>query len=405
MKSWALEKSAAAVAVAALCAMASPAEAGYMQTNLVSDIPGLAQLTDPELVNPWGISFSSTSPIWVSDQGTNFTQLYSITGLTPTKVTAVNPPTGNIMIPPGGTGAVGPTGQVNNSFSTSLPSSFPVNGGGNMGAAHFIFANLNGTISAWDTGSTAFIQATTTGAVYSGLAIASVAGTPYIYAANDAATGGGIRVFDGNWNDVTSTTFAGKFVDPNPISGYVPFNVQNIGGQIYVTYAPATMGADRTPQTMATPGHGYVDVFDSSGNFIRRVITGSELAAPWGIALAPPTGFGQFSGDLLVGNFSYADSVINAFDPLNNYAFVGSIPIGGSGYMPGGLWALEFGIGGSNGSPDTLYFTNGIDGETHGLFGAITVAVAEPPGLTVLAAGFVFLGVWQFARRSRAART
>ncbi len=85
--------------------------------------------------------------------------------------------------------------------------------------------------------------------------------------------------------------------------------------------------------------------------------------------------------------------------------FEGTIPIGGTGYLPGGLWALEFGIGGSNGSPDTLYFTNGIDGETHGLFGAITVAVAEPPGLTVLAAGFVFLGVWQFARRSRAART
>ena len=100
----------------------------------------------------------------------------------------------------------------------------------------------------------------------------------------------------------------------------MPFNVQNIGGNIYVTYAPATMGADRTPQTMATAGQGYVDVFDSSGNFLGRLINvGGVLAAPWGIALAPPSGFGEFSGDLLVGNFSYADSVINAFDPLNNY--------------------------------------------------------------------------------------
>lgn len=378
------------------------AEAGYIQTNLVSDVANLAELQDTALVNPWGISFSSTSPIWVSNQASNTTTLYSISSsLVPTKVMPIGT-NGTIPIPPGGSGAVGPTGQVNNS-TTSFQ--IPVMTGPTPTPAHFIFANLNGTISAWAQGQTpAAIEATTPGAIYTGLAIGSVGATPYLYAANGAG-GGNIQVFDGTFANVTGTTFMGKFVDPNPVPGYVPFNAQNIGGQIYVTYAPATMGADRTPQTMATAGQGYVDVFDTSGTFLQRLINvGGVLAAPWGIALAPPTGFGQFSGDLLVGNFSYADSVINAFDPMSGM-FEGTIPIGGPGYLPGGLWALEFGIGGSNGSPDTLYFTNGIDGETHGLFGAITVAVAEPPGLTVLAVGFVFLGVWQFARRSRAART
>jgi uncharacterized protein (TIGR03118 family) len=126
-----------------------------------------------------------------------------------------------------------------------------------------------------------------------------------------------MQVFDGTFTNVTATTFAGKFVDPNLPAGYVPFNVQNIGGKLYVTYAPA----GRSAQTMAGAGAGYIDVFTSDGTFVARLISGGALAAPWGIALAPPTGFGEFSGNLLGGNFSYADSVINAFDPLKNYAF------------------------------------------------------------------------------------
>jgi hypothetical protein len=132
----------------------------FVQTNLVSDISGLATITDASLVNPWGSSHPVGGPFWISDQGTNLTNLWAVTGpTTVSKMTAVNPPTGNIAIPPGGTGAVGPTGQVNNANM----SSFLVGGGGNGGSAHFIFANLNGTISAWDTGSTAFIQVTTPG--------------------------------------------------------------------------------------------------------------------------------------------------------------------------------------------------------------------------------------------------
>jgi uncharacterized protein (TIGR03118 family) len=252
---------------------------------------------------------------------------------------------GNIGIPTTAMGPQGPTGQVFNSTA-----SFQLNGS----PARFIFANLNGTIAAWNGGQTATVEPTTAvaGAVYTGLAIGSVGmpATPYLYAANGQ---GNIQVFDGTFANVTNTTFAGKFVDPNLPSGLVPFNVQNINGEIYVTYAPATMGANRTPQTMAGLGQGVVDIFDTGGNFLGRLITGSQLAAPWGVALAPAD-FGQFSNDLLVGNFSYLYSEINAFDPTNG-KFLGSIPIDvGPGNTPGGLWALGFGIGGSNGQQRRL---------------------------------------------------
>jgi uncharacterized protein (TIGR03118 family) len=169
--------------------------APYVQTDLVSDIPGLAKLTEPTLVNPWGISHSATSPFWISDQGTNLTNLWSVTGQTNvTKMTAVNPPTGNIA---SGMGAVGPTGQVSN-VNTSA---FLVGNGGNGASAHFIFANLNGTISAWDTGPTAFIQVTTPGANYSGLAINQV--QTQLYAANQAGTGS-VDVFNSSFGRVTN---------------------------------------------------------------------------------------------------------------------------------------------------------------------------------------------------------
>jgi uncharacterized protein (TIGR03118 family) len=291
-----LQKSAiAAVAVVLLSASASPAKANYIQTNLVSDIAGLAALQDPELVNPWGVSHSPASPIWVSDQGTSTTTLYSVTSsLTVTKAKPAGT-NGNILIPTTSMGPQGPTGQVNNPTPPAGTTTFPVIGG-NGGSAHFIFANLNGTISAWDAGPTAFVQATTSGALYTGLAIATASGSLYIYAANDAASGGGIRVFDSNWNDVTGTTFAGKFIDPSPIAGYVPFNLQTIGSNIYVSYAPA----GRPNQQHAAPGQGYVDVYDTSGNFIERLITGGALAAPWGMALTP-AGWGPIVGDLKVG--------------------------------------------------------------------------------------------------------
>jgi uncharacterized protein (TIGR03118 family) len=345
-------------AIGALYAGALRADDSQLvQTNLVSDISGLATITDPKLHNPWGVSHSPTSPFWVSNQGTNSATLYAVTD--ETNVSKVNiPPNGFVAIPTFGSGpAQGPTGQVNNTNT----SSFLVGNGGDGKSAHFIFANLNGTISAWDTGPTAFIQVTTPGAVYTGLAINGT--QTRLYAADDASPGR-IDVFDASFAPLPLA--AGAFVDPSLPAGLVPFNVQDIGGDVYVTYAPA----GRIPQTIAPLGAGAVAIFDEDGNFIKELVAGSRLAAPWGITLAPP-GFRRFSNDVLVGNFSYRHSEINAFIPANG-KFHGTIPINTGGLPAGGLWAIEFGVGGNNGSPDVLYFADGINGENDGLFGAIT---------------------------------
>jgi uncharacterized protein (TIGR03118 family) len=334
----------------------------YVQTNLVSDIDGLAEATDPHLVNPWGVSFRTGSPFWVSNQGTNSTTLYSVTDST-----VNNPaPVFTVNIPTTGAGPQGTTGQVSN----TNPSSFKLTAG-NLMSASFIFADLNGTISAWNSslgtnGSTAHVEVTTPGAVYTGLA-ANEADT-MLYAAN--TSGGTIDVFNSSFDPVDLGKHAFRTPGQIEARGLVPFNVTDIGGEVFVTYAPA----GRQAQTTAEPGEGAVAIFSESGKLEPHgVLLGgphSPLAAPWGVAIAPDD-FGKFSGDLLVGNFSFLNSEINAFD-LQTHKFEGTIPISaGSGQTPGGLWTLTFGGGGSDGSPSTLYFTDGIDGETHGLFGAI----------------------------------
>jgi uncharacterized protein (TIGR03118 family) len=231
---------------------------------------------------------------------------------------------------------------------------------------------LNGTISAWDPGSpvlspgsTAIVQTTgATGTRYTGLAINRA--QTRLYAANHGL--GRIDVFDPNFTQFSLG--AGAFVDPSlPTQDppLVPFNVQQIDGKVYVVYAPA--GPD--PVTSNAPlGAGAVAVFDEDGNFIQEVVVGSRLAAPWGITFAPP-GFRGFSNSLLVGNFSCLHSEINAFNPANG-KLLGTIPIDTGGQGAGGLWALFFGGGGGkNGSPDVLYFFNGINCENDGQFGAI----------------------------------
>ena len=186
-----------AVGLRALAEHAGATQASvFVQTDLVSDISGFATITDPNFVNSWGMSETATSPIWVSDQGTHSATLYSITGGTNVTKVIINPPSGFVAIPATGTGPQGPTGQVSNSNAAS----FQVGNGGNGGAAHFVFANLDGTISAWDVGPTSFVQATTPGAAYTGLAIN--AARSRIYAANSAGSGG-IDVFDSTFASVT----------------------------------------------------------------------------------------------------------------------------------------------------------------------------------------------------------
>ena len=351
-----------------LCLVGSVAEAGpYIQTNLVSNIPGLAILTDPNLQNPWGMSSGPTTPLWISEQVTNLSPLFNITsaGIVKNALTVSIPATQSPQ---------GPTGQVSNIGG----SGFLANGT----TARFIFANLDGGISAWNgVGTSAITQATTTGAVYTGLAIDS--GKTRLYAADTA--GGKIDAFDALFQPISTS---GGF--SNPFPGLVPFNVQEIGGKIYVTYAPPGLASMRS----APEGSGGVAVYDEDGNLLQTLIDGSKLASPWGLALAPAS-FGQFGNDLLVGNFSFVASEINAFDPLTG-AFEGTIPVDpGPGNSPGGLWALIFGNGGNGGLPNTLYFTDGINGELDGLFAAITVP--EPSSLLVLlGAAFGLVAVGRF---------
>jgi len=347
------------VTSAAACALYAGAlraqDAKLVQTNLVSDIPGLATVTDSNLKNPWGVSHSPTSPFWVSNQGTSTATLYAVTDETDVmKVPLV------VAIPKTASGPQGPTGQVNNTNTSSFV--IPVNNGPSPASAHFIFANLNGTISAWAQPQTpAAIEVTTPGAVYTGLAINGA--QTRLYAADDVPPGR-IDVFNSSFGSVSLP--AGAFVDPSLPAGLVPFNVQDIGGDVYVMYAPAGLQNMR----QAPLGAGVVAVFDEDGKFIKELVAGSRLAAPWGITFAPP-GFRRFSNDVLVGNFSFLHSEINAFIPSNGKLH-GTIPINTGGLPAGGLWAIEFGVGGNNGSPDTLYFADGINGEMDGLFGAIT---------------------------------
>jgi uncharacterized protein (TIGR03118 family) len=347
----------------------------YFQTNLTSDGFLPAANFDPNLKNSWGISFSPTSPFWVADQAAGVATLYTGAGM----------PTGGplvVTIPAGGGPPSGPTGTV---FNSGASTSFLIpTATGSKVRSTFLFDTLSGTIQGWNPGSTggsgsAVIAATKPGAVYTGLTIGTFGGADYLYAANNA---GSVDVYDANFTNVSGTTFAGKFVDPSPVAGFSPFNVQNIGGQLYVEYAAVT------PMGIPLPG-GYVDVFDSGGNFVKRVATNGPLNAPWGVTQAPSSGFGSFSGDILIGNF-FPGGTINVFDPTTN-AFLGALTgPNGNPIANDFLWALDFGNGGPGFSSTTLYFTAGVNNQKDGLFGSIQV-VPEPGALWLAAAGLLLI--------------
>jgi uncharacterized protein (TIGR03118 family) len=350
---------AALVALGALAVLLLPGGAGaqsnsnvYQQTNLISDIAGVARITDPNLVNPWGMAASPTSPLWIADNGADVSTLYTggVNGSIPNIVPLV------VSIPGGA-----PTGIVFNSTS-----GFPVDQGGTTGPSTFIFDSEAGVISAWmrtDPLQTQAVQILATpGAVYKGLALAPRAQSkkgPMLYAANFHA--GTIDVFDQNFNPVSTP---GAFTDPNLPKGVAPFNIQALQGNLYVTYAKQDA---HKHDDVAGPGRGFVDVYDNDGRLLRRLISRGDLNSPWGLVIAPNS-FGAFGGDLLVGNFG--DGKIHAYNPQTGAEHGTLLNPDGNPITINSLWALRFGNGVA-GTPDSLLFTAGIGDEDHGLFGEI----------------------------------
>ncbi len=350
---------------AALSVLTTPSAAQLSVTALVSDDPLAhpARITDPGLVNGWGISHAPTGPFWVSSNGGGTSTLY-----------AVNPSTQattklglTVSIP--GSGAV--TGQV---FS------------GNASAFNgdkFLFVSEDGTVSGWRgaLGTAAqTLVAGSTANVYKGATLATVNGDSYLYAANFRA-----GTIDVNKGSAATPGLTGTFADALLPSGFAPFNIQNLNGSLYVTYA--RQDANKHDEVDGL-GSGIVDKFDLQGHLLGRVATGGTLDAPWGLAIAPSS-FGALAGALLVGDFG--DGRINAYSPTTN-AFLGQVRgADGTALAIDGLWALAPGNGANAGSSSLLYFSAGPDGERHGLFGVLT-PVPEPSTSLLLCLGLVGLG-------------
>lgn len=369
---WRLWPVAAVVTAAALATMAagiSPAGAGaarFRQVNLVSDIPGVAPLTDPDLLNAWGLAATPGtdqapgSPLWVSDNGSDKTTLFAGAAAgSVAQVLVVNITSG------------APTGQVFNPDRTGF---FVHDAAGHSGSALFIFASENGAIDAWNpgVGATGPGPSTVTetpisngaNAVYKGLAIAQASdGHTYLYATNFRS--GRVEVYDSNFQPAQLP--GGLFTDPAIPAGYAPFGIQELAGQLYVTYAKqdATLHDD-----VAGQGNGFVDVYTTDGALIRRLVSHGQLNSPWGLALAP-AGFGGFGGALLVGNFG--DGHINAYDPGTGTHLGQLRGPGGHPIVIDGLWGLRFGNGNAA-KTEELLFSAGPNGEADGLLGKIVAA-------------------------------
>jgi uncharacterized protein (TIGR03118 family) len=339
-----------AAAATVLASSASGAGNSYTVTKLVADQTGKAASVDPSLVNAWGLASLPGSPWWVADNGTDVSTLYRADG---SKV----PLTVSVRSAP--TGAVSNTG-----------SSFVVRNGTQSGPALFLFATEDGKIRGWagttvsGTEAQIAVNRTADGDVYKGIALASTSDGDFIYVTDFHHAR--VDVFNGSFARVIRP---GAFTDPEIPAGYAPFGIQNVGGSIVVTYAQQDAAAhDDVPGL----GHGFVDMYDTSGHLLRHIAMRGLLNSPWGIAQAP-SDFGAFSGDLLIGNFG--DGRITALVPTSSGPFTvaGQLRTGGDTLAIDGLWSLQFGKGTTNNGPtNTLFFTAGPDHESHGLLGTIT---------------------------------
>jgi uncharacterized protein (TIGR03118 family) len=350
----------------------------YTETPLTSNLASLAPLRDGNLVNAWGLSRSSKGAWWVSDNGAGLSTLYDGTGAIQSLVVAV---------PPGGpnNGQGTPTGTVFNGDSAS----FQIAPGK---PALFLFATEDGTISGWNPGvsTSAVVVVNNKQAVYKGMTIATATldNKPQILLYVADFHRGRVAVFDATFKPITLPRIASAkardergeggereapFTDERLPENYAPFNVQNIGGNIYVAFAQQD---NARHDEVDGSGKGFVDVFSPTGELLMRLQHGAFMNAPWGLALAS-NDFGAFSHDVLVGQFGSGQ--ILAFDPVSGI-YKGTL--NGANNQPlviDGLWALAFGNGASAGPANSLYFTAGVDHEQNGLFGVIN-AVENPQG-------------------------
>jgi uncharacterized protein (TIGR03118 family) len=346
----------------------------YIQHNLVSDQPGVADVTDANLVNAWDIATSAASPFWLSANGTGLAPVYSTASATSTVTVSTTHPS----VPPGKASGqkVGPvTGQIANGTSVFL---LP-----NGTKSSFLFCTEDGTLSGWNGGTAAVLMVdnSSTGAVYMGCTVGGTSTAPQLYVAN--FNSGKIEVYDGNFAPVNMTS--GAFTDSQLPSGYAPFNVANLSGNLYVAYAKQD-ASKKEPDS--SPGNtGYVDVFDMSGNLKTRLISAGSLLSPWGMAIAPANNFGAFSGMLLVGNFG--NGRINAFDPTTGASQGAMLDTKGNPIVIPGLWALRVGNGASGGDANAVYFAAGPSNEQHGLFGSLQAGPVLNSSAVVNGASFL----------------
>jgi uncharacterized protein (TIGR03118 family) len=358
----------------------------YRQTNFISDVPGLAPVLDPLLVNPWGISLTGSSPFWVANNGTSTTQL--IRGDVSGSPVVLNASPQTVTIP-GGL----PTGTVANPVATEfvLPGACAAAPCG----ANFLFASITGNITGWDPNApaagstTAVIAASHPGHVYTGLAYANNGSANFLYAADFA--NGTIDVFNTSFalQPAASFPFADPTIPTTMGNTYHPFNIQAIGGSLYVAYAKVDPMTGLDEEGV---GNGFVRRFNANG--VRDLTFGindGALNSPWGITQAPAS-FGIFGGALLVGNFGEGNPSIHAYNPTTG-AFLGTLQDeSGNGIVIDELWDLKFGNGGAGGNPDSLYFAAGIGEEEHGLFGKLNPTTASATSLIQFSADVYSIG-------------
>jgi len=348
----------AATAFVTNAVLADSDDFAYKQTNLVSDGAVSATVTDMNLKNPWGLVAFPGAPFWIADNATGLSTLYDGKGNIAKLTVTIPPPKGSAA----GTMAT-PTGVVWNPNGQL----FQVNGQASL----FIFATEDGTISAWSPTvnlTNAQLEVDNSqggsGAVYKGLALATNSTGVFLYATNfRAAT---VDVFDSKFQPAK---LAGSFSDPHLPSGYAPFGIALVDGNLFVTYA---LQDSAKHDDVSGAGHGFVDVFDTDGHLITRFASRGALNSPWGIVRAPET-FGPFSSRILIGNFG--DGRISGFSSYGDFRGQLHDPQGHA-ISIGGLWSIVFGVAAAS-DPNTLYFTAGTNGEADGLFGSLQAIPAS----------------------------